>query len=269
MKIGIKLVCIVEVVALLSIAAIYLASSQLGRMVGNRVGAQLESVIMLKSNQISSYFNERINDIVSLANSEDITGLLPPENEKQDRETNLVGEKREKLQERLNFYPGFIDFLIIKKNGEVYLCTDKTQEGMLRNNNQYFIEGKKALYVDTLSYDISKSRPAVAVSAPVLDGGGKLRAVLVGEVDLASMSAIMTERSGLGETGETYLINDYNFVLTELRKDTGRGSPRFMYTPVAEDCLAEKPTTVFFNMEYTDYAGSTVFGAYVYLKERG
>jgi signal transduction histidine kinase len=224
---------------------------------------------MLKSSQISTYFNERAKDVLSLVNSEDIAGLLPLENEKQGREAKLVGGKREKLQERLNLYPDFLYFSILEKKGEVYLCTNKTHEGMLRTNVRYFVEGKKGLFVDTLSYDISKSRPAMMISAPVFDDEGKLGAVFVGEVDPTSVSAIMTERSGLGETGETYLINNYNSVLTELRKDTGRGSPTFIYTQIAQNCLDKKPTAVFFNSEYRDYIGDVVLGACMYLRERG
>jgi len=223
----------------------------------------------LKSNQISTYFNERVNDILSLVNSEDIADLLPLENEKQDREAKLVGGKREKLQERLNLYPDFLYFSILEKNGEVYLCTNKTHEGMLRTNARYFVEGKKGLFVDTLSYDISKSRPAMMISVPVFDDEGKLGAVFVGEVDPNSVSAIMTERSGLGETGETYLINNYNSVLTELRKDAGSSFPKFIYTEMAQNCLDKKLTEVFFNPEYRDYTGDVVLGASMYLREEG
>ncbi len=270
MKIGTRFVGILGIIVLLSVAISSLVSFEVAnRVTTNRVRAQLESVLILKGSQISSYFTERIDDILSLVNSEDIADLLPLENEKQDREVKLVGGKREKLQERLNLYPGFIDFLIIEKDGEVYLCTDKTHEGMLRTNIRYFVEGKKGLFVDTLSYDIRESRPAMVISAPVFDDEGKLRAVFAGEVDPTSLSAIMTERSGLGESGETYLINNYNSVLTELRKDAGSSFPKFMYTQMAQDCLDKKPTAVFFNPQYRDYTGDVVLGACMYLRERG
>ncbi len=239
------------------------------RVTANRVRAQLEGVLMLKSSQVETYFNERVKDILSLVNSEEIADLLPLENEKQGREAKLVDGKREKLQKRLNFYPDFLDFTILEKNGEVYLCADKTHEGMLRTNIRYFVEGKKGLFVDTLSYDIRESRPAMMISAPVFDDEGKLRAVFVGEVDPTSVSAIMMERSGLGETGETYLINNHNSVLTELRKNVGGSFPQFIYTEMAQYCLDKKPTAVFFNPEYRDYIGDFVLGASMYLREEG
>ena len=270
MKIGTRAVCILTIIVLLSVAAVSFLSFQLiNRTITSRVIDQLESVLMLKSSQITTYFDERAKDVLSLVNSEDIADLLPLENEKQGREAKLVGGKREKLQERLNLYPDFLYFSILEKNGEVYLCTNKTHEGMLRTNARYFVEGKKGLFTDTLSYDISKSRPAMMISAPVFDDEGKLGAVFVGEVDPTSVSAIMTERSGLGETGETYLINNYNSVLTELRKDAGSSFPQFIYTQMAQNCLDKKPTAVFFNPEYRDYAGDVVLGASMYLREEG
>jgi len=276
MKISTKLICTIEIMMLLVIIISSFAAFQLGnRIIGEQVNKQLESVIILKTNQLNSYFNERIGDIDSLSSSEDITGLLPSENADrfQDREVNLTltDEKRAALQDRLNRYGNFVNFIIMEKNGEVYLSTDKSQEGMLRTNSEYFIEGKKGLYADNLNYDLRKSRPTMMISAPILDDEGELRAVLAGEVNLTSMSALMTERGGLGETGETYLVNNYNFVLTQLRKDTATDydNKKFIYTRAVEDCLDEKPTAISPTQEYTDYSGDTVVGLYKYLPEMG
>jgi two-component sensor histidine kinase/HAMP domain-containing protein len=273
MKISAKLICTIEIMMLLVIITSSFAAFQLGnRIIGEQVNDQLESVIILKSNQLNSYFNERMEDIDSLSSSEDIIGLLPLENADrfQDREANLTDEKRDKLQERLNRYGNFVNFFIIDKNGEVYISTDKSQEGMLRSNSEYFIEGKKGLYADNLNYDLSKSRPTMMISAPILDDESELRAVFAGEVNLISMSTLMVERSGLGQTGETYLVNNYNFALTQLREDAGKNSDykKFIYTRAVEDCLDKKPTAISSTIEYTDYSGDTVLGLYKYLPER-
>jgi len=269
-KLNTRLICMIEIVVLVSIAVCSFVSFEIAyRMIGSRVRSQLESVIILKRNQIDNYFNERTDDIACLVSSEDIINLLPSEDADQERDANLRNEKRKKLQEKLNLYPNFADLLILDENGEAYLCVDKKHEGMLRTSSEYFIKGKKAFFMDTLGYDLSKSRPTVMISAPLLDTEGSLRAVFAGEVDLTSMSVLMTERSGLGKTGETYLISSHNFALTELRKNTERGSQRFIYTQAVKSCLDEKPANVISGLEYTDYAGSAALGAYTYLAERG
>ncbi|MEA1956958.1 MAG: hypothetical protein U9N01_01175, partial [Euryarchaeota archaeon] len=81
MKISTKLICTIEIMMLLAIIISSFAAFQLGnRIIGEQVNDQLESVIILKSNQLNSYFNERMEDIDTLSTSEDITGLLPLEN---------------------------------------------------------------------------------------------------------------------------------------------------------------------------------------------
>ena len=269
MKMSIKLIFIIEIIVLISITISSFAAFQIGnRMIGNRMNAQLESVIILKRNQINTYFNERIGDMLSLSSSKDIIGLLPLEKAGHNKEANLIDGKRKKLQERLNLNKNFIEFFIIDKNGEVCLSTDKSHEGMLRTDTKYFIEGKKGLYVDNLNYNISKFRPKMTITTPILDGEGKLRAVFAGELNLTSISELMTERSGLGKTGETYLINNYNFALTQLRKNDKRGSKKFIYTRAVKNCLDNKTTGISSELEYMDYAGDSAMGVCIYHPER-
>jgi len=269
MRVSTKLICLIEIMVLSSIAAISFISFQIGnRIINDRIKAQLESVIILKSHQIDNYFNERINDITSLISSKNIIDLLPLENVDNDGGADLINMKRKRLQERLNLSPVFTEFLIMDKNGEVRLATDKSHEGMLRTNSKYFIKGKKGLYTDTVNYDISKSRPVVMISAPIRDTEGKLKAVFAGEVNLALVTELMREKSGLGKTGETYLVNSYNFILTELRKEPVRDSKKFIHTQAVRDCLAKKSTDVLFESGYTDYAGDIVIGGYMYLPKR-
>ena len=55
--------------------------------------------------------------------------------------------------------------------------------------------------------EISK-QPAAFVSGPVKNQDGSLIGVMVYQLALGSIDNIMHERTGLGETGETYLVGD-------------------------------------------------------------
>jgi methyl-accepting chemotaxis protein len=48
--------------------------------------------------------------------------------------------------------------------------------------------------------------PAAFVAGPVLDAGGELVGVLAVQLSTRGINAIMTERTGLGQSGETYLV---------------------------------------------------------------
>ncbi len=65
-------------------------------------------------------------------------------------------------------------------------------------------EGKVALS-DTKRYTPSAGVPAQFIAAPIRRNG-KLVGVLAIQISIDAVNAIMTERAGMGETGETYLV---------------------------------------------------------------
>lgn len=65
--------------------------------------------------------------------------------------------------------------------------------------------GDSATLVDFEPYLPSYDGPASFIASPIYDGSS-LKGVLVFQMPLDEINAIMQERSGLGETGETYLV---------------------------------------------------------------
>ncbi len=65
-------------------------------------------------------------------------------------------------------------------------------------------EGRVALS-DTKPYAPSAGAPAQFVAAPIKEDG-KIIGVVALQISIASVNAIMGERSGMGETGESYLV---------------------------------------------------------------
>ncbi|MDO9183618.1 MAG: methyl-accepting chemotaxis protein [Bacteriovorax sp.] len=74
---------------------------------------------------------------------------------------------------------------------------------------------KEFKIVDFKKYGPSYEAPASFIAIPIWDGNKKI-AILAFQMPLDSINAIMSERSGLGETGETYLVGDDK----RLRSDT-------------------------------------------------
>lgn len=63
----------------------------------------------------------------------------------------------------------------------------------------------EATFIDYKLYRPSYDAPAGFVASPIFDGGEKL-GVLIFQMPLDRVSEVMSERAGLGKTGETYLI---------------------------------------------------------------
>lgn len=101
-------------------------------------------------------------------------------------------------------------------------------------------------------------------STPIRDETGAAIAVLAGRLDLSIMTEIMLQDSGLNPTEETYLVNAFNFFVTNPKFSDDVALKQAVYTPGVQACLAGNSGVGFYN----DYRGMPVMGAYRWLPER-
>lgn len=105
----------------------------------------------------------------------------------------------------------------------------------------------------------------VIVVRPVLDRRGELCGLLVGHASSARLSEIMLERAGLGQTGETYLVNQNGIMLTRSRYQAGLDDALY-------SVLSAGPRTALFDHVngsgiYRNYHYESVIGVYHWLPE--
>lgn len=109
---------------------------------------------------------------------------------------------------------GYYDlFLMDADNGDISFTVTKEADfaqrtasidSSLKDVWQKAREGKLAIS-DTRPYAPSAGAPALFVAAPIKHGN-QIRGVVALQISIDAINAIMQERSGLGETGETYLV---------------------------------------------------------------
>jgi len=80
-------------------------------------------------------------------------------------------------------------------------------------------KAKKPTLVDFKQYVPSYSAPASFIASPIVDNG-KTTGVLIFQMPLDKISAIMSEREGLGKTGETYLVGSDNLMRSDSYLDS-------------------------------------------------
>lgn len=229
MKIGVKLTAILVLVAVAGIIITALISFVVARKgIEKRIGRHLENVATLKKYRLNDFIKERINDIDHIAKDNFYRGVF------------LGGTKeriRNILKEKLVYEKEFIELFILDLDGQVHVSTDEKQEGKIKSFEKYFIEGKKGPFIQSFYYDLSLQQPSMTISAPIKDDQGSLSGLLAGRANLKRISSIMTERIGLGETGETYLVNRFNYLVTESRFEEGLALKKLISTEGVKDCL--------------------------------
>jgi PAS domain S-box-containing protein len=167
------------------------------------------------------------------------------------------------LKPRLK-YGGFFElFIMCPRHGYISASTDERQEGKYRDSFPYYLEGKSRTYVQGVYYSPDLEQPAMTISTPITDKQGSLVGVLAGRLDLKELSTIIVRQSGESPTKDTYLVNTFNFFVTEPRFGQGYALRKAVRTEGIEAGLAGKDGVGF----YRDYRGVPVFGAYKWLPD--
>lgn len=246
--IGGKTLTIFLIVGIISIAAvtlisIFIASRSLVRASFN----QLESVQVIKRNQLANYLGERVGDaevfarlpyvqeaLISLttvskkAVQEGYSGKRLLEHP----EYKAVFDRYYKIIQHYEKVYGYYDvFLISPDAGRVLLTVEMENDfGTDLINERHHLasswqESKRTneyKFTDLEKYSPSNDAPAMFVVNPVVSSTNRYIGSIAFQIPLAQIDSMMQEKTGMGDSGETYLVGDDKLMRSNSRfeKDT-------------------------------------------------
>ncbi|MCP4106776.1 MAG: methyl-accepting chemotaxis protein [Desulfobacteraceae bacterium] len=187
----------------------------------NQAFSHLESIRDIKKAQIAEFFKRCKSDITVLARSNDIIAALDAfasaldegkiDNVQYDYFESLYKESFEQFKKEY----GYHDLLLITKDGDIVYAFNKESDlaqnittGSLKETNlgSFFQKALENVVISDFSpYSPSGSRPVSFLIAPIViqdDIEGLVALKLTNDI----VNRIMLERSGIGQTGETYLV---------------------------------------------------------------
>lgn len=168
-----------------------------------------------------------------------------------------------RLKDTINLQNRFEEFFIMDAKGQIVLSTDPTQEKKILDYQPYFREGLKGVYISKPFYvSAASSAPSVILAQPIVYNGQTL-GVLAGRAGMGSLSTGMAGRAGLGQTGETYLVNSSFASLTHVLKSE-RVAGDFIQTEATLLAIQKKENG---SGLYTGYYGQGVVGVYKWLPD--
>ena len=153
----------------------------------------------------------------------------------------------------------FREISFVSSEGVVLVSTNPSREGENLLQETYFVKGT----ISTFSSQIESS--GMVISSPVRNEEGGLLGVVVVTFDLQRVREIMEQRTGLGKTGETYLVDrNYRFITNPKQREEGL-LKKEVRTYGVEQCLKGVSGVGM----YENYDGKPVIGAYVWLDKQG
>jgi len=276
------------------------SSNSASRALYDSDSRQMTALMTVKANQILDFFEQKKDDVELATYSHDIHDAAD-KFIRYHNEMGIGGEESfdttgsggglsldyDDIYNDVNDYlsrygeiSGYYDvFLICAKHGHVmYSWTKEADFGTNLSAGPYkdshlaelwknVVSSKDLYLTDTKPYAPSNGEPAQFIGAPLFDEGGNVEAVLVFQISSDGINAIMQERDGMGETGETYLVGqDYlmrsdsfldpeNHSLKASFANPAKGS---VQTEAVRDAFSGKVDT----RTVIDYNGNPVLSAY-------
>ena len=236
---------------------------QIGRQ---RTLAQLESVVTLKSAEIDMWTNNLNIFLDTLLSEREIgetvlpllQGKLSPADARQAHDLILKDMNPALAKTQL-----FTRVLVTDVNGRVIASTDPAWENRDLSSTNYYQQGLQKDYVTPpIRASPQDQRLIIAAVHPITWPGQGAVGVLVGYSDLAALNRIMAEPTGLGQTGESYLVGADFAPLTSLRFQT---DPPITQVNADQGVRLALENKVSGHGLYSDYRKVGAIGAYSWL----
>jgi PAS domain S-box-containing protein len=227
---------------------------------------RLQAVANLKEDELNRWTDDQRRDVVFIA-------WLP---EVREKAGSLLGSPEaapayQAAYDLLTEYLKFVvtstsdstELLILDLNGIVALSTDKAHEGQNQVDTPYFMEGKSKL-TQTIYTSPLTHRPTVTIATPLFDQDKRRIGVLASHLNLARVDRLILERTGLGETGETYLVNTAHVFVTAEGLTSSQDVQDRVHSEGIDAALSGADG---FGL-YLNYAGVPVIGVYHWVDDR-
>ncbi|NEP60563.1 MAG: HAMP domain-containing protein [Symploca sp. SIO2G7] len=247
---------------------------------------RLSIAATLKEKELKDWFDSHHSDVLLLARLPELqsqTEILvangapepaPEENEAQTAPSSNVEIKRAAkknltsyLRDIIAFKSNLAEVSILAENGSVLFSTNRA----LENTNQPLDDATTTYFADAsdkitpvLYTSPDTGSTAITLATPVLNEAKQRIGILSVTLDLRDVDSLIQERTGLGETGTTYLVGQledtYKFIASE---QSGEATGDINSFAIDTAMTGESGTGL-----YQNYAGKPVIGVYRWLDDQ-
>ncbi|VVS94044.1 response regulator [Desulfoluna spongiiphila] len=246
----------------------YIAYHQATEALKASVFDRLDTVATFKAGELNRWVEDRMLDVAFFASLPDVrrsAGTLlksgPSSPGYQEAYTALSHIMEDILAGRSD--PEEI-FVLSAVGGQIVASTNPEQEGLYRPKDIYYTRGLQGNAIQGVYASPMTLKPTLTLATPLFDGAGEQRlGVLAAHMNLNHMDQIVRNAAGLGQSGESYLVDSLNVFVSADR--FGRLEfPKGVHTEGIDTAVSGLNGSGI----YENYAGVPVIGVYRWLEER-
>jgi class 3 adenylate cyclase len=260
----ILLVIMVSIITLLITA--YLSFNYAEQILIERANNLLLGESTSRGNSVRLLFESRIEQNQILANDPMIKILVTELNEIPENEFDKARESKRRdfltqiqaFQTLVGFSIGLEDVKVIGANGKVFFSLGKSSDSNFSHDPLF----QKGLQKSIIDFEPSSTGKKMIVVSPIFAQDDKKNddpiGVVISRMRTESLDNILIDRSGLGETGEVYIVNDGFLMLSESRFIDNAVFKQKVDTIAVQKCFREGEEFTGF---YPDYRNINIYGS--------
>ena len=154
------------------------------------------------------------------------------------------------------------EFLVLDLQGNIVVSTVAEHEGRNQAKETWFARGSSGTYVQPVHVSPLTGKPTITIATPLFDRSGQRIGIVAASLNLERLDRIVLPASGLGKTGESYLVGaDGHFVHASLDTRYANG--------VSSEGIGAAIAGKSGRGLYRNYRGVPVIGVYRWLDEVG
>jgi len=209
------LIIILSLLIAISTISLLVSRNMSANLIRHQITHNLISTTQSKAKSIEIFLDLEKEMISQLSDCTDIEALLLSEKgedyfQNYDRvmnELNSIAQSGEYVYAAL----------VLDRKGTVIASSDQEDIGKDKSNDLYFLGGEEGIFIKDVNLS-SSGLKTMAFSAPILDKkDNKLLGVVVQKANAEKLFNITTDSTGLGQSGETYLVNQDGYMITPSR----------------------------------------------------
>ncbi|MCL4303251.1 MAG: HAMP domain-containing protein [Anaerolineae bacterium] len=234
---------------------------------------RLNAVATLKEDELNRWVNDQLRDLLFIAqiprvqrqgevlfnHAETDTAYQAASTDLSQYLTSIIADK-----------PGLQELFILDQDGRVIISTDKSNAGKDQSAENYFIRGRELMFpasnfVQNVYLSPTTGKPTMTIVAPFFGETEQRLGLLAAHLYLERMNSIILNRTGLGESGETYLVDKNHTFVSEARFRSQQVEfPQGIHTEGIDAAVTGTDSMGL----YSNYEGVPVIGVYRWLDER-
>lgn len=177
----------------------------------NEISHRLVSTAQSRAHHIQTVLHEYKHITKTLASGDPFIDVVNPDK----NYTRSFKQVNIRIRSVIQSHEEISRIRVLDKNGKV-VASSHADVGFDVSDREIFLKGKDDLYIGDVHFSRFTGNPVMSITAPIIVNGESSGFIIV-NFDAKELFEIMADRTGLGKTGEIYLVNKNGYMITPSR----------------------------------------------------